>query len=126
MSCWLRVKHDTQHIRSVWSMQDATTIGGGGEASAADLSHTELADLQPSARPLPAPGEAPEHENHLRCDHFLSSHAVDHSHGPGGHSLQLHCLQLRRGSGCRLMVVLVSAIVAEHTVTSLRSARCDV
>lgn len=93
--------------------------------SVADPSHTVLADLQPFACPLPAPGEELEHENHLRRDHFLSSHAVDHSYRPRGHSLQLFCLmshQLKYDSKWRLREMLVSATITEQTVTSLRSS----
>lgn len=60
-----------------------------GIGSVGDPSPAVLSDLQPFSCPLPAPGQALEHENHLRCDHFPLSHAVDHSHRPRGHSLQL-------------------------------------
>lgn len=51
-----------------------------------------MSDIRPSACPLAAPGQPLERGNHLTCDHFLLSHAVDHSYWARGHSLQFKVL----------------------------------
>ena len=76
-----------------------------------------VSDLQPSAsRPLPAAGQPlPERGNHLRCDHFLLSHAVDHSSGVGwwggakGHPLAWSIVNLHL-SVCSVILWMVSGL----------------